>query len=84
MDKEENPRFVVTNLSSREDEGRSATPMVLPTGLRDSQRASLYRASWNAEGRSDLCEHTAEAVEDRGLREGEPTARCLSHGQRFS
>ena len=121
MDKGENPRFVVTNLSAQEYEGQElyeklycarkemenrikgataipvcrqdqfrhyegqpAAPMVFLVGLCDSQRPSLCRASGNANGRSDLCEHAAEAVQNRGTREGERAARGLQHGQRLS
>src|SRR5271169_1976231 len=65
-------------------ESQPATPMVLLAGLCDSQRASRRRASGNANGRSDLREHAAEAVEDRGTREGERSSHRLQHGKWLS
>jgi len=35
------------------------------------------------DGRSDLREHAAEAIENRGTREGKRAARGLQHGQRL-
>ena len=121
MDKGENPRFVVTNLSSEEYEAQelyeklycargemenrikeqqlhlfadrtsSATMRANQIRLWFSSLAYVImnelrscRTSGNANGRSHVPDHEAEAIEDRGAGSRERPAGINQHGQWLS
>ena len=121
MDKGENPRFVVTNLSSQEYEAQELYEKLycargeMENRIKEQQlylfadrtssatmRANQLRLWFSSlayvilnelrsvglrgtrNGRSNVPEHPAEAVEDRGPREGQRAPCRLQHGQRLS